>query len=167
MVVICSCVSGLKMIMPLRRDRLTEKSQEALQQAQALAGDLQQQEMLPEHLLLALVEQTEGTVPLVLQRLEADPRRLASELRAFLERQPKVYGAEGYMGSRLSKVLDAAWNEMERLKDEYLSTEHMLLGIADESGSEAARILERAGVTKDKIFQALTLFWSYPTPTML
>src|SRR5216684_3472605 len=142
--------------MPLRADRLTEKSQEALQQAQTLAGDLQQQEILPEHLLLALVEQTEGTVPLVLQRLEADPRRLAAELRAFLERQPKVCGAEVYMGSRLRKVLDAAWNEMERLQDEYLSTEHMLLGIADERGSEAARILQRAGVTKDKIFQALT-----------
>jgi ATP-dependent Clp protease ATP-binding subunit ClpB len=142
--------------MPLRPDRLTEKSQEALQQAQALAGDLQQQEVLPEHLLLALVEQTEGTVPLVLQRLEADPRRLAAELRAFLERQSKVYGAEVYMGSRLRQVLDAAWNEMERLKDEYLSTEHLLLGIADESSSEAARILQRAGVSKDKIFQALT-----------
>src|SRR5713101_5180744 len=142
--------------MPLRLDRLTEKSQEALQQAQTLAGDQQQQEILPEHLLLALVEQTEGTVPLVLQRLEADPRRLAAELRAFLERQPKVYGAEVYMGSRLRQVLDAAWNEMERLKDEYLSTEHMLLGTTDESGSEAARILQRAGVTKDKIFQALT-----------
>jgi ATP-dependent Clp protease ATP-binding subunit ClpB len=142
--------------MPLRPDRLTEKSQQALQQAQGLAGDLQQQEILPEHLLLALVEQTEGTVPLVLQRLEADPRRLAPEIRAFLERQPKVYGAEAYLGSRLRKVLDAAWNEMERLKDEYLSTEHLLLGIADESGSEAARILQRVGVSKDKIFQALT-----------
>jgi ATP-dependent Clp protease ATP-binding subunit ClpB len=142
--------------MPLRPDRLTEKSQEALQQAQALASGAQHQEILPEHLLLALLEQTEGTVPATLQRLEVDPKRLAQEIRAFLDRQPKVYGAETYMGSQLRKLLDSAWSEMERLKDEYLSTEHLLLAIAGETGSEAARILERAGVTKDKIFQALT-----------
>src|SRR3982074_1384560 len=108
--------------MPFRPDRLTEKSQEALQQAQGLASDAQHQEILPEHLLLALLEQTEGTVPATLQRLEVDPKRLAQESRAFLERQPKVYGAETYMGSRLRKLLDSAWTEMERLKDEYLST---------------------------------------------
>src|SRR5207245_8396355 len=70
--------------------------------------------------------------------------------------QAKVIGAECCMGSRLRKGPGAAWNEMERLKDEYLSTEHLRLGIADESGSEAARILQRAGVTKDKIYQART-----------
>ncbi len=142
--------------MPIRPDRFTEKSQEALQQAQSLAADAQQQEILPEHLLLALLQQTEGTVPPILQRLGVDPQALAQELKAQLDRSPKVYGAETYLGSRLRKVLDAAWTEMERLKDEYLSTEHLLLAIADEPNSDAARVLRRAGVDKDRLFQALT-----------
>ncbi len=142
--------------MPFRADRLTEKSQEALQQAQALAAQAQQQEILPEHLLLALLQQSEGTVPAVLQRLGADPQRLTQELQSGLERLPKVYGAESYLGSRLRRLLDAAWAEMERLKDEYLSTEHLLLAIADEANSDAARVLRSAGITKDKIFQALS-----------
>ena len=142
--------------MPVRPDRFTEKSQEALQQAQSIAADAQQQEILPEHLLLALLQQTEGTVPPILQRLGADPQQLAQEVRTELDRLPRVYGGEAYLGSRLRKVLDSAWAEMERLKDEYLSTEHLLLAIADEANSDGARILRRAGVDKDKIFQALT-----------
>src|SRR5207245_7436616 len=142
--------------MPFRPDRLTEKTQEAIQQAQALAQEAQQQEITPEHLLLALLQQPDGTVPPILQQIGVDPSRVAAELKAQLDRLPKVYGAESYLGTRLRRILDAAWTEMERLKDEYLSTEHLLLAIADESNAEGARILQAAGVTKDKIFQALT-----------
>src|ERR671937_1796276 len=142
--------------MPFRADRLTEKTQEAIQQAQTLAQEAQQQEITPEHLLLALLQQADGTVPPILQRIGVDPARVAAELTAQLDKLPKVYGAETYIGSRLRRVLDAASTEMERLKDEYLSTEHVLLAIADESNSDAARILQRAGVTKDKVLQALT-----------
>ena len=142
--------------MPFRADRLTEKSQEAVQQAQALAQEAQQQEVLPEHLLLALLQQQDGTVSPILQRLSADPASVSGEVRAQLDRLPKVYGAETYMGSRLRRTLDAAWTEMERLKDEYLSTEHILLAMADERNSDAGRILQRAGATKEKILQALT-----------
>ncbi|GAC1478864.1 MAG: ATP-dependent chaperone ClpB [Candidatus Dormibacteria bacterium] len=141
--------------MPIRPDRLTEKSQEAIQQAQALAQEAQQQEILPEHLLLALLQQQEGTVAPLLQRLEADPSGLTRELQAQLERLPKVIGAETYVGSRLKRLLDAAWTEMERLKDEYLSTEHLLLAIAAEGNTDAARLLNRAGATREKILQAL------------
>jgi ATP-dependent Clp protease ATP-binding subunit ClpB len=142
--------------MPFRPDRLTEKSQEAIQQAQSLASEAQQQEILPEHLLLALLQQKEGTVPALLQRLSVAPQALIVELTSYLEKQPKVYGAETYIGQRVRKILDAGWSEMERLKDEYLSTEHILLAIAEETNSEAARMLRRAGVTREKVFEALT-----------
>src|ERR671936_511710 len=142
--------------MPFRADRLTEKTQEAIQQAQTLAQEAQQQEITPEHLLLALLQQADLTVPPILQRIGVDPARGAAELTTQLDKLPKVYGAETYIGSRLRRVLDAASTEMERLKDEYLSTEHVLLAIVDESNSDAARILQRAGVTKDKVLQALT-----------
>src|SRR5919197_2474509 len=142
--------------MPFRADRLTEKTQEAIQQAQTLAQEAQQQEITPEHLLLALLQQADGTVPPILQRIGVDPARVAAELTTQLDKLPKVYGAETYIGSRLRKVLDAAWSEMERLKDEYLSTEHLLLAIADEADGGAARALKRAGITRDRILQALS-----------
>src|SRR5436189_4740192 len=142
--------------MPFRPDRLTEKTQEAIRQAQALAQEAQQQEITPEHLLLALLQQPDGTVPPILQQIGVDPIRVAAELKAQLDRLPKVYGAQSYLGSRLRRLLDAAWSEMERLKDEYLSTEHILLAIVDEANSEGARLLQRAGVSREKILQALT-----------
>src|SRR6266702_1078995 len=142
--------------MPFRPDRLTEKTQEAIQQAQTLAQEAQHQEITPEHLLLALLQQPDGTVPPILQQVSVDPARVASDVKAQLDRLPKVYGAETYLGSRLRRLLDAASTEMERLKDEYLSTEHLLLAIVDEANSEGARILQRAGVTHEKILEALT-----------
>src|SRR5213082_1912433 len=141
--------------MPFKPDRLTEKTQEAIQQAQALAQEAQQQEITPEHLLLALLQQADGTVPPILQQIGVDPTRVAAELKTQLDRLPKVYGAESYLGSRLRRLLDAAWNEMERLKDEYMSTEHILLAVVDEANSEGARILQRAGITREKLLKAL------------
>jgi ATP-dependent Clp protease ATP-binding subunit ClpB len=94
--------------MPFRPDRLTEKTQEAIEQAQALARDAQHQEITPEHLLLALLQQQDGTVPPILQQVGVDPARVASDLKVQLDRLPKVYGAETYVGSRLKRLLDAA-----------------------------------------------------------
>jgi ATP-dependent Clp protease ATP-binding subunit ClpB len=142
--------------MPFRPDRLTEKTQEAIQQAQSLAQEAQHQEITPEHLLFALLQQQDGTVRPILQQIGVDPARVEAELKAQLDRLPKVYGAETYLGSRLRRLLDAASNQMEALKDEYLSTEHLLLAITDESNSEAAKILQRAGVTREKVLEALT-----------
>src|ERR1700674_273325 len=142
--------------MPFRPDRLTEKTQEAIQQAQTLAQEAQHQEITPEHLLLALLQQQDGTVPPILQQVGVDPARVASDVKAQLDRLPKVYGAETYLGSRLRRLLEAASTEMERLKDEYLSTEHLLLAIVEESNSEGAKVLQRHGVTREKLLQALT-----------
>src|SRR4029077_12890158 len=142
--------------MPFRPDRLTEKTQEAIQQAQSLAQEATNQEITPEHLLLALLQQQDGTVRPILQQIGVDPARVEAELKAQLDRLPKVYGAETYLGVRLRRLLDSASNQMEALKDEYLSTEHLLLAITDESNREAAKILQRAGVTREKILEALT-----------
>src|SRR5712672_877776 len=142
--------------MPFRPDRLTEKTQEAIQQAQTLAQEAQHQEITPEHLLFALLQQQDGTVRPILQQIGVDPARVEAELKSQLDRLPKVYGAETYLGSRLRRLLDAAWNQMEGLKDEYLSTEHLLLAITDEANSEGAKLLQRAGVTREKVLEALT-----------
>src|SRR3984893_1936185 len=142
--------------MPFRPDRLTEKTQEAIQQAQTLAQEAQHQEITPEHLLLALLQQQDGTVPPILQQVGVDPTRVASDVKAQLDRLAQGAGPATHLGSRLRRLLDAASTEMERLKDEYLSTEHLLLAIVDEANSEGARILQRAGVTREKILEALT-----------
>src|ERR1700716_1723420 len=142
--------------MPFRPDRLTEKTQEAIQQAQTLAQEAQHQEITPEHLLLALLQQQDGTVPPILQQVGVDPARVASDVKAQLDQLPKVYGAETYLGSRLRRLLDAASTEMEQLKDEYLSTEHLRLAIVEDSNGEGAKVLQRHGVTREKLLQALT-----------
>ena len=140
----------------MRLDRFTEKSQEALQAAQELAESMHQQAIEPEHLLLTLVEQPEGIVRPVLQKLEARPGDIASQLREELAKKPTVTGAgeQAFTSNDLKKVLDDAWSEMEKLKDEYLSTEHLLLGLLA-GKSRAAEILNQAGVTHDKVYKAL------------
>jgi ATP-dependent Clp protease ATP-binding subunit ClpB len=137
-------------------DRFTEKSQDALQAAQALAERLQQQAIEPEHLLLALVEQPEGIVRPVLQKLEARPDDIAAALGDELAKKPKVSGVseQAFVSSDLKKVLDAAFAEMQKLKDEYVSTEHLLLGLLA-SKSRAAAILREAGVDHDAVYKAL------------
>ncbi|MHB8509793.1 MAG: Clp protease N-terminal domain-containing protein, partial [Candidatus Dormibacteria bacterium] len=139
----------------MRLDRFTEKSQEALQAAQAIAEGMQQQAIEPEHLLLALVEQTDGVVRPLLQRLEVNPEVLRVRLREELGRRPIVSGGAGqaFLSQDLRNVLDAAWAEMERLKDEYTSTEHLFLGLLDRKSS-TARFLE--GLTRDRVLEALT-----------
>jgi ATP-dependent Clp protease ATP-binding subunit ClpB len=140
----------------MRLDRFTEKSQEALQAAQELAESMQQQAIEPEHLLLALLDQPESLVRPVLQKLEARPDEIAATLREELEKKPKVTGAteRAFVSSELKKVVDEAWSEMQRLKDEYVSTEHVLLALVA-GNSRAAAILREAGVTHDAVYKAL------------
>jgi ATP-dependent Clp protease ATP-binding subunit ClpB len=140
----------------VRLDRFTERSQEALQAAQQAALSLQHATVDPEHLLLALLEQPEGLVPALLRRVEAQPEPLTARLRAALEARPKqVGGGEPTIGPQLRPVLTAAFEEMARLKDEYVSTEHLLLAIASQQQGEAARLLSEVGVTRDRIYASL------------
>jgi len=139
-----------------RFDKLTQKAQEAVQTAQALADREGHQQIEPEHLLLALIEQEDGVVGALLAKLGARPDAIRRDVQAEIRRLPKVSGASGqYMGPRLKAVFDAAWEEMERLKDEYCSTEHLLVAIAQDSEGAAGRILRQAGVTKDALYRAL------------
>ena len=137
--------------MPIKPDRFTLKSQEAIQAAQDLAREKQHQELQPEHLLMALLRQADGVVPPILQRGRVRPAQVEGKLQEALDRLPKVSGAEVYASPRLGKLFDAAWREAQALKDEYVSTEHLLLAAAEEREGQAGRILRDAGLTKENI----------------
>src|SRR5437899_1841692 len=143
----------------IRFDRMTIKAQEALAEAQKLAEKAGHQQLDVEHLALALVLQREGLTQSLLNKLGADPDVLARALEQELKKIPQVSGsgATGVAGitPRLRDVFSAAEQEAERFKDEYLSTEHLLLAIVD-AGGTAAGVLKRQGVSKDRLYAALT-----------
>jgi len=139
-------------------NKYTEKAREAILAAQQLADREGNPEIVPEHLLLTLVEQREGIVPEIIRKMNADPAGVASAVRAELDKLPKAHGgSQPGLSARLRKVTDAAESEAERLKDEYVSTEHLFIAIAAEgSRSPSVRALEQRGITKDAILQAMT-----------
>jgi ATP-dependent Clp protease ATP-binding subunit ClpB len=139
-------------------NKYTEKAQEAILAAQQLADREGHPEMLPEHLLLTLAEQKDGIVPTLVRKLNADPAAIAAGIRAELNRQPRAHGGSQVgLSARLRRVTDTAEQEAERLKDEYVSTEHLLLAIASETGrAPSAQLLQQSGITKDSVLQALT-----------
>jgi ATP-dependent Clp protease ATP-binding subunit ClpB len=140
----------------VRLDRFTERSQEALTAAQQAAQQLQHPAVEPEHLLLALLEQEDGLVPALLRRLEAAPEPMAARLQASLEKRPKQVGVtDPSVSSALRTVLMTAFDEMSRLKDEYVSTEHLLLALCAKPEGEAGRLLQQAGVTPDRVYATL------------
>jgi ATP-dependent Clp protease ATP-binding subunit ClpB len=139
-------------------NKYTEKAQEAVLAAQQLAEGMSHAQIEPEHLLTALVEQREGIVPEVLRKMNVDPAAIARAARDLLARIPSAYGgSQAGISPRLKLVTDLAQAEADRLKDEYVSTEHLLVAIASETGrSPAAQLLTSRGLTRDKIFAALT-----------
>jgi ATP-dependent Clp protease ATP-binding subunit ClpB len=142
----------------MRFDKFTLKVQEALQEAQGLAGRFGHQALDPEHLLAALLQQPESVVSEILRKLGSDPRRIEADLRREMERRPKVEGAGGgqpYITPRLNRVLDAALVEAARLTDEYVSAEHVLVAMAEEKEGTVSKILASHRITKDAIFKVL------------
>jgi len=140
----------------MKFDKFTVKAQEAVQAAQSLADQGNHQALEPEHLLLALLQQQEGVVGPLLSKLGARPEVLVREVQAALDKLPKVKGASRqYASERLEAALNRAWEETQRLKDEYCSTEHLLIGIAQDKTGAAGRILASAGVTPEAIYKAL------------
>jgi ATP-dependent Clp protease ATP-binding subunit ClpB len=143
-------------------EKLTQKSQEALHDAQTKALRFGHTEVDGEHLLLALLEQPEGLVPRLVAGVGSEPDAIRSELEAELGRRPRVSGpgaapGQVFLTQRLSRLLDAAEQEAKRLKDEYVSVEHILIALLDEGSQTAAgRLLARHGLTRDKVLQALT-----------
>ena len=139
-------------------EKFTLKAQEALQEAKAIAERKHHQQIDVEHLLLALLGQKEGIVIPILQKLGANPAMVASQLEEELNRIPQVTGGgvgQVYISNRLNEIFNIAWKEAERLMDEYLSAEHLLIAISDERRGTSAQILQRNGVTKDAIFRVL------------
>jgi ATP-dependent Clp protease ATP-binding subunit ClpB len=139
-------------------NKYTEKAQEAILTAQQLAEREGHAEILPEHLLLTLLEQKEGVVPEIVRKMNPDPMALAGAVRTELNRLPRAHGGSQVgLSPRLNQVFAAAEQEADRLKDEYVSTEHLFVAIAAEGGrSAASRLLQQRGITKDTILQAMT-----------
>src|SRR6202790_4093265 len=134
----------------MKLDKFTERAQEALQGAAELARERGQQAVEPEHLLLALVREEEGVARTLLERAGASVPALQPALVSAVERFPKVSGSgQPYLSPALNKALEQAENEAERLKDEYISTEHLLLALTD------TKALKDAGATHDALLKAL------------
>ncbi len=141
----------------MRLDRFTIKAQEGMTAAQRIASENNNQEITPEHLLSALLAQEEGVVLPIIKKVGADPDAIRREIGDEIARLPKVYGAAeagAYLSQALKKAIDNAFREMERLKDEFLSTEHLLVGVID-TDSKTSQVLVRNGVTKDSVYKAL------------
>ncbi|MFW6082801.1 MAG: Clp protease N-terminal domain-containing protein, partial [Chloroflexota bacterium] len=136
----------------------TQKAQEAVMEAQSLANKYDHNQIEPEHLLLALLRQADGVVPQVVQKLEANPREMALSLEGELKKKPRIRGSAAQIGmSRaLGRVLEQAEKTAGRMRDDYASTEHLLLALTGAHGGEAAAFLSAYGVTEDAVLRALT-----------
>jgi ATP-dependent Clp protease ATP-binding subunit ClpB len=144
--------------MPIRWDKFTVKAQEAVQRANELASEHGNPELLPVHLLAALVEDREGIVPPVLEKIGIGPQAVLSDIYTEIEKLPKVSGgaAQAAMSSPLNQLLERSFKEADTFKDEYVSTEHLLLAATDLKRDPAQQLLVRHGATHDAILKALT-----------
>ncbi|HUH62448.1 MAG TPA: ATP-dependent chaperone ClpB [Terracidiphilus sp.] len=144
--------------MAIRWEKLTVKSQEAMQQAQSRAAELGNPEIVPVHLLLALLEDREGVIPAVLEKVGVPPERLEHELHTIEEKLPRVAGSAAQPGisQALNRAVEQSFREAANFKDEYVSTEHLLLGIAHLKGDAARDALVGFGADRDAILKALT-----------
>jgi ATP-dependent Clp protease ATP-binding subunit ClpB len=140
----------------MQPEKLTQKSQEALQAAQQLARFYSHQEIDDEHLALALTDQAESLIPDLLERVGVPAARLKPDLEAELARRHKVQGgSEPYAGADLRKALEAAQAEAVKLKDEYVSTEHLLLGLIDAASPSLKKIFAKHGLKHDAVLKVL------------
>ncbi|MBU4329240.1 MAG: ATP-dependent chaperone ClpB [Acidobacteria bacterium] len=140
----------------MKWDRFTLMSQEAFQQAQSLAEGLGHREIRPAHLLLSFLGQEDNVVPTVLLKIGANPKEMTADLKNVLEKQPKIEGAgDVYSSNDLKQITAGAQKEADNLKDEYISTEHLLLAMLKAPETDAAAVLRRHGINEDVFLQAL------------
>jgi len=140
----------------MQLDKLTIKSQEALQEAQRVAQSHSHQEVDGEHLLLAMLGQSESLIPELLEKIGVPAAKVKPDVERELARRHKVQGAgEAYLGAQLKRALDAAQSEAGRLKDDYISTEHLLLGLLDEAGPALKKLFQAHGLKRDTVLKAL------------
>ncbi len=146
----------------MRFDRFTERAQEAFAHSQEILQRYKHTQLDVEHLLLALLEQRDGVVPQILERLGADVGMVKRRLDEVLEASPKtfIHGGSGYaqiyITPRVKRIIDLANEEASRLQDEYISTEHLLLAIASEREGAAGQILADFGITRERIYDVLS-----------
>jgi ATP-dependent Clp protease ATP-binding subunit ClpB len=146
--------------MAIRWDKFTVKAQEAVQRANELASEHGNPELAPVHLLAALVEDREGIVPPVLEKIGIGPQAVLSDVYKEIEKLPKVSGSSGAhqpsMSSQANQLLEKSFKEADTFKDEYVSTEHMLLALTSLKRDPAQELMVRHGATHDAILKALT-----------
>lgn len=138
-------------------ERFTEKAQEAIASAQGIATRFQHNEIDAEHMLMALVEQSDGLVPELLKKIGADPAVIREQIQVSLGDRPRVTGGDGqiYTSARARQVLAEAENQARRFKDEYVSTEHLFLAILGLKDGDCARVFKAFGVDSAKVLAAL------------
>lgn len=141
----------------IKFDKFTIKAQEAIGEAQQIASSYNHQEIRGEHLLLALINQKDGVIPSILQKLEVNSEELKAKLERLLEKIPQVYGgSEGqHIGNELNDMLNTAQQEAQKVKDEFISTEHLFIALVEAEGTRVSNILKAEGISKDKIYQTL------------
>ncbi len=147
----------------MRFDRFTERAQDAAMRAYEILQRYQHSQADTEHLLLALLEQTDGIIPQILESLGVDPNLVHERIESVLQASPKVRMpdmgpmavGQVYITPRLKRVLDLSNEEANRLNDEYISTEHIFLAICSERGTPTARILQEVGVTRERVLAAI------------
>src|SRR5512142_197286 len=144
----------------MRFDRFTERAQEAAQRAAEIIQRYGHNQIDTEHILLALIEQPGGVIPQILEKMNVSPDALVERIDATLRASPKanIFGGGAgqiFITPRVKRIIDLANEEANRLKDEYISTEHIFLAILTERNTPAARILESAGLTRERVFDAI------------
>ncbi|GIU83013.1 MAG: ATP-dependent chaperone ClpB [Acidobacteria bacterium] len=139
----------------MRFDKFTVRGQEAIQEAIQIAMTHQHQQVEPEHILAGMLKQKEGVARSILGKIGANPNGILAEVEDVIKRFPQVTGGQQYFGSRTNTIFQAAQKEAERMQDEYISTEHLLLAIADEKGGDAGRILRANGASRENILKVV------------
>jgi ATP-dependent Clp protease ATP-binding subunit ClpC len=146
--------------MMMRFDRFTERAQEAAQRAAEIIQRYGHNQIDTEHILLALIEQPQGVIPQILEVLKVDPNAISERLDYILKTSPKasIFGGGAgqiFITPRVKRIIDLANEEASKLKDEYISTEHIFLAILSERNTPAARLLEGAGLTRERVYDAV------------
>jgi ATP-dependent Clp protease ATP-binding subunit ClpC len=144
----------------MRFDRFTERAQEAAQRAAEIIQRYGHNQIDTEHILLALIEQPQGVIPQILEVLKVDPNAISERLDYILKTSPKasIFGGGAgqiFITPRVKRIIDLANEEASKLKDEYISTEHIFLAILSERNTPAARLLEGAGLTRERVYDAV------------
>ena len=145
----------------MRFDKFTERAQDAAMRAYEILQRYQHSQADTEHLLLALLEQPNGLIPEILEKMGVEPEMVVARLDQVLSAAPKVGGmvnmavGQVYITPRLKRVLDNAQEEAKNMQDEYISTEHLFLAICGERGTPSARILQEVGIIKNKVVDTI------------